>query len=212
MDIVVHPGEETLVFGHIVDQRRIEQYLVERRVVRVEAEFLFRSDKYGCTGYFGSRARKGGDGHVEYSRHFDQIPALVVGRGTGVGHHQGYGFGNVHRSATTDADHARYFAEFVLEVVAQFIHLPSGRFVGIDVHEDDLVAALERKTGGEFRFSVEEIVDEEDKRCVTLAVGFEQFAYLVQAAAAEAHTRYLGKVSEFHGFIVFMFCLFSFFV
>ena len=204
VDITIHPGIETLVGGGIFGKFRIEYDLIEWREVGVHAEFFCRTGQYGCSGHFRTGTTKCGDAGFVNTGLFHQVPALVVGRGAWIIHHQGNGFGQVHGGATADADHAGNGAELLFEVVGQFIYVSRLGFVS-HIGEDHFIIATEGDTVHE-GFAFEEMVDEEDHRFAVLTVGGQDFIELVERAAAvddvadhfeiaESHRENFGKIN-----------------
>ena len=80
MDVTIHAGVKTLIGGHACQQLGIEHDLVENRVVRVYAEFLFRSGQDCGAGDFGAGTGQSRDRQVIYGRILDKVPALIVRR------------------------------------------------------------------------------------------------------------------------------------
>ena len=77
----------------------------------------------------------------------DQVPALVIGSGTGIGQHQGDSFGQIHTGAATNANNSvRHARAEALHLGHQFIHIAGLGFV-IHVDMQEQIAFFQGKAG-----------------------------------------------------------------
>ena len=115
MDITIHPRIKALIGGRIFCKIRIKHNLIEGRKIGIHPQFFAGARQYGCPGNFCAGTAEGRNAGLINSGIFDQVPALVICRRTGIIHHQGNSFCQVHGTAAPNSDDTANGTKLLLE-------------------------------------------------------------------------------------------------
>ena len=185
VNVAVHARVEPLFARDAGRQRRVEDNLIEHGMIGVDSEFFLRAGEHRGTGNLRPGARKRGNADVVYGRVLDQVPALIIGRGSRIGKHQGHGFGEIQSASAADADDPpRRMPGNLLDLRGQVVDIAGLGFV-IDVDPDDQVPGLHRHPFPQGPAG-ENVVDQKDHEgSAFLPLGGQDVCQLIKAAAAE---------------------------